>query len=59
MAKRVGENKKLLAIENINKTAMVEVVKVSRAINLKCNHIWVISNAYMDTAEDLKLIDIQ
>ncbi len=38
VAKKVRENKELLAIENANKTAMAEVVKVSSAINLGIKH---------------------
>ncbi len=34
MVKKTGENKELLVIENINKTIIAEVVKVSNTINL-------------------------
>ena len=38
MAKRDGENKKLLAMENVDKTAMAEVAKVLSAIDLGNKH---------------------
>ena len=38
MAKRDRENKKLLIIENIDKTTMAKVAKVSSTINLKSKH---------------------
>lgn len=53
------ENKKLLAIENIDKTIMVEVTKVLSAINLRSKHNWAISNVDIDVARDLRLIYIQ
>ena len=36
--KRGGENKELLAIENINKTAIAKFTKVSSAIDFESKH---------------------
>ena len=38
VAEKNGENKELLAIENIDKTAITEVVKVSSAIDFGNKH---------------------
>ena len=38
---------------------MVEVAKVSSAINLKSKYSWVISNADIEAIRDLELIDIK
>ena len=59
VAKKGGENKNLLAMENVNKTAMAEVAKVSSAIKLGSKHSWIISNADIDAAENLGLISIE
>lgn len=59
MAERVGENKELLAMKNVDKSIIVEVAKVSSAINLRKKHRQAISNADMDTTEDLELIVIK
>ncbi len=56
VAERGGENKELLAMENIDKTVMAKVAKVSNVINLRSKHSWAISNADIDTAGDLGLI---
>lgn len=53
------KNKKLLAIEYVNKIAIVEVAKVSSSIDLRNKHNQVISNTNMDVAKDLKLIGIK
>ncbi len=52
VAERDGE---LLAMENVDKTAIAEVAKVSSAIDLGSKHTWEISNADIDVAEDLGL----
>ena len=59
VAEKGRENKELLAIENINKTAMAEVAKVSSTIDLRSKHNWAINNADINVAGDLKLIGIQ
>ena len=59
LIEKSGENKELSIIENADKTVMVEVAKVSSAINLESKYNWAISNADMDAAEDLKLVDIK
>ncbi len=59
VAEKGGENKELLAIENVDKTAMAEVAKVSSAIDLRSKHIWAISNADMDEVRDVGLIGIK
>lgn len=38
VAKKSGENKKLLTIENTDETAITEVAKVSSAVDLRNNH---------------------
>lgn len=48
-----------MAIENIDKTAMAEITKVSSAINLESKYNWAISNADIDATRDLGLIAIQ
>ena len=53
------ENKELLAIKNVDKTIMVEVAKISNAINLDNKHSWAISNANIDATKDLSLIGIK
>ncbi len=59
VAETDGENKESLAMENVNKTAMIEVAKVSSAIDLRSKHSWAIGNADMDVAGDLGLISIK
>ena len=59
IAEKGGENKELLTLENADKTAIIEVAKVSSAINLKSKHSLVISNAYKDAAGDLELMGIK
>lgn len=59
VAKKNKENKKLLALKNADKTAIVEVAKVLNSIDLSNEHSWVISNADINIARDLKLIDIK
>ena len=51
VAERGRENKKLLAMENVNKTTIAEVAKMSNAINLGRKYNWAISNTGMDIAE--------
>lgn len=43
----------MLAIENIRKTAIVEVAKLSNMIDLDGKYNWAISNGNIDTTEDL------
>ena len=38
VAKKDGKNKELLAMENIDKTTIAEVAKVSNAIDLESKH---------------------
>ena len=59
MTKRGIENKELLAIENADKIAMAEVVKVLSTIDLRSKHSWAISNVNMDITEDLGLTGIK
>ena len=59
VAERGRENKKLLTMGNVDKTAMAEVAKVSSAIDLGNKHSWAISNADMDATRDLGLIGIK
>ncbi len=56
MAKK---GRKLLTIENTEKTAIVEVTKVLSDIDLGSKHSWAISNADMDAARDLGLTSIR
>lgn len=53
-AKKGRENGRPLAIENVDKTAMAEVAKVSSAINLGNKYSQIISNADIDTARYLR-----
>ncbi len=46
-------------MENVDKTVIAEVAKVSSTIDLGSKHNWAISNADMDVAEDLGLTDIK
>ena len=59
VVKKSGENKELLAIENVDKIAIVKVTKMSSAIDLKSKHSWAINNADIDAAGNLKLIGIK
>ena len=43
-AKRDGENKKLLSIKNLDKSAMAEVAKVLSTIDLDNKHNWAMNN---------------
>ena len=53
VVKKDEKNKELLAIENIDKIAMMKMVKISSAINFGSKHNWAISNADMNAIEDL------
>ncbi len=59
VAEKGRENKELLAMENVDKTAMAEVAKVLSAIDLGSKHSWTISNTDIDAAGDLGLISIK
>lgn len=59
IAKRGRKNRGLLALENIDKSAIAEVVKLSSIIDLGNIYNWAISNANIDTARDLRLTDIK
>lgn len=59
VAKRDKENKKPLIIENINKSVIIKVTKVSNTIDFDNKYSWVISNMDIDTIRDLKLTDIK
>ena len=54
-AEKDRENRKLLAIKNVNKTVMAEATKVLSTINRGNKYSWVISNADIDVAKDLGL----
>ncbi len=55
----VERGEELLVMENADKTAIAEVVKMSSAIDLRSKHSWAISNANMDAAKDLRLTGIK
>ena len=59
IAGRNEENKELLAIENIDKNAMAEVIKMSSVIALGSKHNWVISNTDISATQNLRLIGIK
>ena len=59
VAKKDGEIKELLAMKNIDKTAMAEVAKVLSVIDLRNKHNWAINNANIDVAGDLGLTSIK
>ncbi len=59
LAEKSRENEELLVIENVNKTLMAEVVKVSSAIDLHRKCTWIINNSDMDIAKDLGLTGIK
>lgn len=52
-------NKKVLAIENVNKTAIVKVEKMLSTIDLDTKHSWAINNGDIDIVENLKLTGIK
>lgn len=58
-AKKSRENKELLAIKNIDKTVIVEDLKILSAIDLINKHSLVISNTDINAARNLKLISIK
>lgn len=53
MVEKDAKNKELLAIENIDKTAMMNMAKVSNAIDFGSKHSSGISNADINAVEDL------
>ncbi len=55
----VEKGGKLLVMDNIDKTTIGEVAKVSSAIDLGSKHSWAINNADMDATEDLGLTGIK
>ena len=57
VVERDGKNKELLAMENIDKTVIVEVAKVLSVINLESKHSWASSNTDIDMTRDLGLIN--
>lgn len=59
VAERSRENKELLAIQNIDKIVIAEVVKVLSAIDLESKYSWVISSTNMNIIRDLGLISIK
>ena len=59
VAKKIRENKELLAMENADKTAIAEITKVLSIIDLGSKYNCVISNADIDAAGNLGLIDIK
>lgn len=56
MAKKGKENKKLLIMQDANKTGMAKFGKVSNTIDLGNKHSWAISNDNIDIAGDLRPI---
>lgn len=58
VAEKDRENQELL-VEKVDKVAMVEVARMSIAINIGGKYRQVISNIDMDVAEDLRLISIK
>lgn len=59
MAKKSGENKKPLLIENTNITTITGVAKVSNVIHLYNMYSWSISNANINITRDSKLTVIE
>ena len=59
VAERGRENGELLVIKNMDKTVIAEVAKVSSAIKLGHKYSQAISNADIDVAGNLGLIDIK
>lgn len=59
LAEKGKNNKKLLTIENMNKTAMAECEKIWSAINLEGEYNWAISNSDIDIAENWGQINIK
>ncbi len=59
MIEKGEKNKELLVMENVEKTAIAEVIKVSSTIDLGSKHSWAMSNADMDAVRDLRLISIK
>ncbi len=49
----------LLVLENVNKTAIAEVAKVSNVIDLGSKYSWAISNTDINIAGDLGLTGIK
>ena len=58
-AEKGRENGELLIIENIDKIAMAEIMKISSVIEFGNKYSWTISNADIDAAGDSKLTDIK
>ena len=58
-AKKRRENRRLLVMKNVNKTAMAKVAKISSIIDFGNKYSWVISNANIDAAGDLRLTSIK
>lgn len=52
-------NERLLTIENINKILIVQIIIVSRVINLDNKHSWAINNISLNVTRDLKLTNIK
>ncbi len=59
MQNKNKKNQEPWEIENANKIAMAEVVKLWSAINFGNKYSWAINNTDIDAAKDLKLIVIK
>lgn len=58
-AEKDRENRRSLAIKNINKIAMVEIAKMLNVIDLNSRYMWVMNNVDIYTAIDLRLTNIK
>ena len=56
--KRALEKKRQLVVRNADEIVLAEIRKKLSPIDLDGKYIWVISNIDIDTARDLRLIDI-
>ncbi len=59
VTEKSGENKKLLVMENINKTIIAEVAIILNTINLESRHSWAINNANINVVRDLGLTGVK
>lgn len=57
-AKKDRKNRKTFAIENVNKTVIVKIAKVSNFINFCNKYSWTITNAHIDAIGDQILTNI-
>lgn len=59
VAEKNRKNRRLLAMENKNKSAIAKVAKISNIIYFDNKYSWAISNANINIAGNLKLTSIQ